>query len=106
MGTADSHAATVPHQTSIETAWCCNDFRKISLRNISYKKAKSLLYSCAAVKQSCLYYPDLLLCFNIREQVRFTAACNAIHFTKQIHLFHLQKTIPGVSADGASAMTI
>jgi len=106
MGTADGHAATVPHQTSIETAWCCNDVRKISLRNISYKKAKSLLYSCAAVKQSCLYYPDLLLCFNIREQVRFTAACNAIHFTKQIHLFNLQKTIPGISADGVSAMTI
>ena len=105
MGTAASQAATVPYQTSIETAWCYNDFRKMSLRNISYKKAKNLLYSCAAVKQSCLYYPDLLLCFNIREQARFSAARN-IHFVKKIHLFNLQKTIPGISADGVSAMTI
>jgi hypothetical protein len=106
MGTADSHVATVAHQTSIETAWRCNDFRKISLRNISYKRAKSLLYSSAAVKQSRLHYPDLLLCFNIHEQAHFTAAWNMIHFVKQIHLFHLQKTIPGISADDVFAMTI
>ena len=106
MGTADSQAATVPYQTSIETAWCYNDFRKISLRNISYKRANSLLYSCAEVKQSRLYYPDLLLCFNIHEKARFTAARNTIHFTKQTHLFHLRKTIPGISADSVSAMTI
>jgi len=105
MGAADSHAATVPHQTNIETAWCCNDVRKISLRNISYKIAKRLLYSCAAIKQTRLYYPDLLLCFNIREQARFSAARN-IHFVKKIHLVHLQKTIPGISVDGVSAMTI
>jgi len=99
-------AATVSHQTNIETAWRCKGFRKTSLRNISYKRAKAGLHFSGAVKQSHLYYLDLLLCFNTCEQVYFIAACNTVHCIKQVHRFLLQKTIPGISADGVSAMTI
>jgi hypothetical protein len=99
-------AATISPPTGIETAWRYNDIRKTSLRNISYERAKSILYISRITKKTDLYHSGCLLCFNTCEQVYFITPCKTVHFTKQVYRFLLQKTIPGISADGISSMTI